>query len=150
MKRWQIVALVTVLALTMVLGACASPARPARPKPGEWTISSTDSSQFVLSGFTVNADGTGITEIYYQFKECECMGVRLSSGMVKSEREPMWPITGSQFTIDLVERIKYGPDWDIVIEGRFDETGTHACGTWEISSEGATCQAGTWKSSRAS
>jgi len=119
---------------------------PLQPKPGEWIIHSTGSSQFVLSGFTVNPDSMGITEVYYQFKEFECMGVQIS-GDVTSEREPMWPITGSQFTIDLVTRITYGPDWDIIIEGRFDETGTHASGTWEISSAGTICQTGTWESS---
>ena len=78
------------------------------------------------------------------------MNVQISGGVVNIERDPMWPITGSQFTIDLVEMIEYGPDWDIGIEGRFDETGTHASGTWEISSAGTTCQASTWESSRAS
>ena len=53
--------------------------------------------------------------------------------------------------------------WHIVIEGRFDETGTQASGTWAISStgkvhtfspissppssEGTVCQEGTWSAS---
>ena len=75
------------------------------------------------------------------------MGVQLS-GDVESSRDPVWPITGSQFTVDLDVRIQYGPDWDLVIEGSFDETGTHASGTWEVSVEGTTCQAGTWEAWR--
>jgi hypothetical protein len=124
-----------------------APPTPALPQPGEWTISSAGSSQFSLSGFTVNPDSTGITKVYYHFKECECMGVQLS-GDVESSRDPVWPITGSQFTVDLDVRIQYGPDWDLVIEGSFDETGTHASGTWEVSVEGTTCQAGTWEAWR--
>ena len=56
----------------------------------------------------------------------------------------MRPITGGQFTIETVEFNKYGADWDIiVIQGRFDETGTFTSCTWEISAEGTDHQAGT-------
>ncbi|HEY54837.1 MAG TPA: hypothetical protein G4N91_00955 [Dehalococcoidia bacterium] len=67
------------------------------------------------------------------------------SGDVETSWEPVRPITGGQFTIDLVVAPQYGPDWDIVIEGGFDETGTHASGTWEISAAGIPCKSGTWE-----
>ena len=176
MKRWLIIALIAASTLMGSLAGCGqsevaiSPEEESSsggvipptseeeatlpdktekyetPKAGDWTIVSTGSSEFNISGFTVNPDGTGITKIIYNFVKFQCMGVTISGG-VESSRVPMWHITGNQLTINLTERIQYGSDWDIIIEGSFDNTGTHASGTWEISSTGAICQKGAWEAS---
>ncbi|MBA7714236.1 hypothetical protein ES703_123253 [subsurface metagenome] len=123
---------------------------PALPKPGEWTAS-TGCSEFTFT-FTVSPDSKGIPEYSIDFTELTCPGTNAlyttTTGGWGATVEPMLPITGGQFSIETKEYFKYGPDWDIVIQGKFDETGTHASGTWEISVEGTTCQAGTWESSR--
>ena len=117
----------------------------APPTNGEW-IALTGCSEFTFT-FTVSPDSTGIPEYSMDFTEFKCGGVQISGGW-DATVEPMLSITGGQFTIETVEYNKYGPDWDIVIQGSFDETGTHASGTWKISAEGTTCQTGTWESSR--
>ncbi len=72
-----------------------------------------------------------------------------TSGGWRSQVEPILPITGGQFTIETEEEglgaVRY--TWDIVIQGKFDETGRHASGTWEVSSDGTTCHEGTWEAS---
>ena len=163
MKKFIIPLLTVVMVVSIIFAGCA-PATPsetppitptppetaeappptALPKPGEWTVL-TGLDNFMLA-FTVSPDSTGIAEISCDFKEFECMGVQISGGE-KIAREPMWPITGGQFTVDWVETMTYGPDWDVVIQGRFDETATHSSGTWEISSEGTICAEGTWEAS---
>jgi len=114
-----------------------APAPVALPKPGEWTAA-TGASEFEFTSFTVSPDSTSIT--------LTC-GPTTVSGKASLEKSPPWTITGGQFTIDWEEYLQYGPNWDIVIQGRFDETGTQASGTWEISAEGTACQEGTWEAS---
>jgi hypothetical protein len=126
----------------------ASPTPPATtripllPKPGEWTAA-TGSSKFTFT-LTVSPDSTGIAKVSFNFAEFKCGGVQ-SSGGVSVENRLLWPITGGKFNVDAEVR-----PWDIVIKGTFDESGTHATGTWEISSGGTSCQTGTWESSRGS
>jgi len=105
----------------------------APPTPGEWTTS----TEFGKLGFTVNSGSTGISKVSFDFAEFECGGVQMSGG-VSVETPDLWPITDGQFTVDV-----FISPWDVVIEGEFDETGTHASGTWEID----TCS-GTWEASR--
>ena len=58
---------------------------------------------------------------------------------------PPYPITDGQFTLDW-SSTTFG--MDTVIQGSFDETGTHASGTWEISVQGTDDrQTGTWEAS---
>jgi len=123
-----------------------APPAPAPPKPGEWNAS-TGASEFEFTSFTVSPDSTGIPEMSYSFREFKCGPTTVTAPGATIKRSPPWPITGGQFTIDWVERMEYGPDWDVVIQGKFDETATHASGTWEISSDGTTCQEGTWEAS---
>ena len=167
MKQFIIPLLTVVMVVSMIFVGCipapaeppeattpappiptSTPPAPALPTPGEWSAS-TGCREFTFT-FTVNPDGTGIPEYSYQFTgfECEFKGGRtqVSSG-VMAEISPPRPITGGQFTLDWVERIEYGPDWDAVIQGKFDETGTQASGTWEINAEGTVCQEGTWEAS---
>jgi len=118
---------------------------PALPKPGEWAAS-TGCSEFTFT-FTVSPDSTGIAEFYYCLTELECDGA-WSSAESTVECIQIIPITGSQFAIeDFTVARPFGERWSLTVQGRFDETGTHASGTWEISAEGTICQAGTWESS---
>jgi hypothetical protein len=118
----------------------------ALPKPGEW-MAQTGSNEFTFT-FTVNPDGTGIPEYHFLFTEFKCGGVQESVGWTATV-DPMLSITGGQFNIE-EERSWFDVSypWDTVIQGQFDETGTHASGTWEISSgEGTICAGGTWEAS---
>jgi len=124
------------------------------PQSGEW-VASTGSSQFTFT-FTINPDSTGITEFYYGLFAFDCAGWVLDVIPSTVERSSPWSITGGQFTIEFLpleyppfESPEYGPDWDIVFQGKFDETGRHASGTWEMSVDGETCQ-GTWEASPSS
>lgn len=158
MKKFVIPILTVVAVVSIIFAGCAGgtapaptaeePTTPELPKPGEWTAA-TGTSDFTFT-FTVSPNGTDIPKYSYQFTEFECEfkgGRTQVSGGVMVEISPPRPITGGQFTLDWVERIEYGPDRDIVIQGKFDETGTQASGTWEISAEGTICAEGTWEAS---
>ena len=162
MKKSVIPILTVVTVVSIIFAGCAggtapapaptaeepeaeAPATPELPKPGEWAAS-TGSSEFVFT-FTVNPNSTGITEIYYRLAEFECRGVS-SSAESTVECIQIIPITGGQFTIESLNVARpFGERWDLTVQGRFDETGRHASGTWEISAEGTTCQKGTWEAS---
>jgi hypothetical protein len=123
----------------------APPATPALPEPGEWTAS-TGVSEFAFT-FTVNPSSTGITEFYYRLTELECDGV-WSSAESTVECIQIISITSGQFAVeDFAVAEPYGERWGLTVRGRFDEAGTHASGTWEISAEGTICQEGTWEAS---
>lgn len=103
------------------------------PTPGVW-VASIDIGELQ---FTINADSTMIVycEVYLQkgiVSGCEWSGVSF-------EPQEGWPITDGRFTIALV--LTGG-----VIQGEFDETGTYASGTWEMSVCG-TIFSGTWEAS---
>jgi len=154
MRKVRILAIpllvVLVLLIGMGAGACGgregAPPTPALPKPGEWAAS-TGCSKFTFT-FTINPDSTGITEFYYCLTELKCDGVWQSAESVV-ECIQIIPIAGGQFAIEDFD-VAPPERWDLTVHGSFDETGTHASGTWEISSEGTICQAGTWESSRGS
>ena len=139
-----------LIALILVVVSCGTAAvveegedevTPVPPKPGEWAAS----TEFGELGFTVNPDGRGIAKVSFDFAEFKCGGIERSGGMSIAHETP-WPITDGQFTVDTT----IGPTvtWDIVIQGEFDKAGTHASGTWKISSAGTSCS-GTWESSPA-
>jgi hypothetical protein len=150
MRRAWIIAIPLLVALVLLLGmgvgACGSGVEeeetPTLPKPGEW-VASTECSEFTFT-FTVSPDSVGIAKISYDFNEFKCPGAQHSGG-VSVERPNLWPITNGQFTVDTY--IKSASPLDIVIQGRFDGTGMHASGTWEIGAEGTTCSAGSWEAS---
>ena len=171
MKKFIIPLLTVVMVVSIILAGCAPapptpptapttpgpaeqppeappppPPAPALPKPGEWNAA-TGATEFEFTSFTVSPDSTGIPEMSYSFREFKCGPTTVTAPGATIKRSPPWPITGGQFTIDWVERMEYGPDWDIVIQGKFDETGTQASGTWEISAEGTICQEGAWEAS---
>ena len=146
-RAWVIpISLLVVLVLLIGMGALAcggngdeSGAPPSGdgeevtlgpPTPGEWAAS----TEFGELGFTVNSDSTGITKVSFNFVEFECGGSSMSGG-VSTENPSLWSINDGLFTIETS-----GMFGEVVIEGEFDDTGTHAAGTWEINA----CS-GTWE-----
>jgi parallel beta-helix repeat protein len=106
----------------------------ALPMPGEWR-GSAEFGEFV---FIVNNSSTGISNISYNFSNWTC-GPITRSGGVSISHTPHWPITSGQFTIET----DFGGTLPMTIHGKFDETGTHASGTWEAVSSRVTCS-GAW------
>jgi len=130
----KIFIVVAVFAIILIpLAACGGTPGPegtlGPPTPGEWTAS----TGFGELMFTVNPDSTGIADVF-DFVEFECGGSQTSGGL-SVENPSLWSITDGQFTVDASL-----PLGEVVIEGEFDETGTHASGTWEING----CS-GTWE-----
>ncbi len=112
------------------------------PMAGEWVAS----IEIGDIWFIVNDDGTGITEYGIHIPgELSC-GNATASGITITFFYPVdpAPITGKQFNLERTS----SNDWEIIIEGSFDVTGTQASGTWQISSGGTTCASGTWTSTR--
>jgi hypothetical protein len=107
------------------------------PPPGEWS----GSAGFGELSFIVDSTSTGITEITYTLTDFSCGGV-VRNGSKTSTREPPWPITDSQFTIETT----FDPNFEMTLSGTFDETGTNASGSWEAISYGTICS-GTWDAS---
>jgi len=95
--------------------------------------------------FIVTPDSTGINRIglnlsiVYTCGDKQVTGPHVLMGDPDDPYDQICPITDGQFTID----------WStgLVIQGQFDETGTHASGTWEVSSKGTTCLVVTWQAS---
>ena len=114
------------------------------PTPGEWTITRWTGSQEVKwLTFTVSPDSTSLptnTWDLWGFKVTYKAGTYPYGGT---------PITDGQFILDFKTPwdIKGVPRLDIVLQGEFDETGTHASGTWEASAEGTPYAEGTWEAS---
>jgi len=145
------------------------------PQPGEW-VASTGSSEFTFT-FNVSPDGSGISSYTYEFEEfgfCGDYRVGKMTG-VYTGAVPIHPLpSGAEFSLVHDIQVYSGQDedpftgmsrmihiyWHIFIEGEFDETGTHASGTWRVSSEGkldfweeasetggTTCAEGSWEAS---
>ncbi|MCK4368473.1 MAG: hypothetical protein KAV68_02215 [Dehalococcoidales bacterium] len=167
MKRTWILAIPLLVALVLLIGmgagACdggngeeGAPPTSALPQPGEW-VASTGASEFTFT-FTVSPDSTSITDIVYYFEEFRCGGLRWGKGVIVGQEPiPLHSLpSGAEFTIDTEEQVYQGYQegryksihWYIFVQGIFDETSTHASGTWEISSAAATCQSGTWEAWR--
>jgi len=156
------------------------PPPTALPKPGVWTAS-TGATEFTFT-VTVNPDGTGISQYAFEFEEFGFCGDykvgKATVAITHSEPIPIHPLpSGAEFSFVDDQEVYSGEDedplpsiyrwihiyWHIVIEGQFDETGTQASGTWEVSSagpvhtissfssppssEGTVCQEGTWSAS---
>jgi len=121
-----------------------TPPAPGLPTPGGWTAS-TGAGEFTFT-FTVSSDGTSIETIHYELTT----QAYVQKGIVV----PRLPIVGGQFTFDTEAwaswRMMGEKGWDMVIQGSFDETGTHASGAWEISSAGTVLTAGIWEASPSS
>ena len=106
---------------------------PTLPMPGKWAAS----AEFGEFEFVVNKTGTGISSITYHFSNWRCGGVTQSGSV--DIRRVLAPITNDQFTI--VANI--GGTMTMTIQGKFDEPGMRASGTWEAI-VGATRCVGAW------
>ncbi len=125
----------------------------ALPQPGEWTAT-TGATEFTFN-FTVNSDGTGISQYTHEFEEFGYCGDyrvgKMTSEVSLGEPIPINPLSnGAEFSLVDDKQVYSGQEedplrgipgwihiyWHIVIEGQFDETGTQASGTWAISSTG--------------
>jgi hypothetical protein len=134
---------VLVLLIGMGVVACGGEATPGLPTPGGW-VASIDIGEL---RFIVSPDSTGISEVSLYFpEEFECGAHTMTNSIHGYKNPDLWLITDGRFT---VEPLATGY-WVIDVQGEFDETGTHASGTWSISAEGVTCQAGTWEASPSS
>lgn len=160
-KAWVLaISLLTVLVLLigMGVGACGgedgetiAPSgeeeeeelTPGPPAPGEWFVS-IDIGEL---RFTVSPDSTGISEFsLYIPGEFKCGISTWTDSLHRKEFPSLWLITDGRFTAEPTRAPRH---LHIVIQGEFDETGTRASGTWEISSEAGTiCAEGTWEASR--
>lgn len=111
---------------------------PSGPQSGDWAVD-TDFGTFT---FTVDASGTSVDQVAYQFSSFTCGSVTHSGGITVS-RPDGWPITGSEFDI----RNDMSPMMSLVVTvtGTFHSS-TAASGTWEILSNGTSCS-GNWTSS---
>jgi len=111
------------------------------PTTGLWKAS----TDFGDLKFTVNSDGTAVTEVSYVFSSWTC-GSSTKSGTIKITNASGWPITDRQFTIEN----DLNPDPSIsemmTITGTFDQSGNKASGTWEADLYDAVCS-GTWQAS---
>jgi hypothetical protein len=107
------------------------------PLLGTWT----GSAGFGELSFIVNATGTGITEITYTWIDFSCGGF-VRNGSIRVTRTSPWPITNNQFIIENT----FGPNFEVTLNGTFNQTGTNVSGNWEAVSNGTTCS-GTWNAS---
>ena len=108
------------------------------PKSGVWNVS-TEFGGFV---FTVNSDGTNITEIAITHSNWSCGGVTLGGTLTLSSN-PGWAITNRDFTIEQ----SFDPMSDnqvLTITGTFNNSGNEASGEWTEKVYGSTCS-GTWE-----
>ena len=118
------------------------PPEVALPRSGEWTAS-TGNIGFTFS-FTVSPERTSIARVSYELVGFR-YGSNTASGRYAITPYPRWNITDGQFTAGGTNL--YHPNLHIVIQGSFDETATHASGTWEISTEETESHTGTWEAS---
>ncbi len=106
------------------------------PRSGLWSAS----ADFGVFKFTVNPKATAITKMLLDFSRFKCGSISISSGKISVESQ--WPVNCNQFKVTVNLGL-----YKLVVRGKFDDTGTHAAGTWEIESIGAICS-GTWESDR--
>jgi hypothetical protein len=87
--------------------------------------------------FTVNAQSTAVTYIWFNFSMYSCGTVTVSGSV---GFESTWPITNNEFGMDVTAA---GGD-RFVFGGTFDQSGTQASGDWQVTLSGNTCS-GTWQ-----
>jgi hypothetical protein len=104
---------------------------------GEW-IATTDFGKLV---FTVDATGTKITKLSYQFSKLTC-GRTTNTGTMETSSE--WPITNGLFAV--MTSLDPGNHQTMNISGTYDAANQKFSGNWEEVSYGTTCS-GTWEAS---
>lgn len=105
----------------------------AQPQSGEW-IATTGFGEFAM---TVDSTGERINKIRVTFQSFTCSNVTLG-GTIISSRNPGWPITNNQFSIDR----DFGSA-QVNIAGTFSQSGQEASGTWNVKVSSTDC-GGTW------
>jgi len=106
----------------------------AKPESGDWNVT------VDFGEFTFTIDNERITKLSIRFSEYDCGGIKRSGGLSLGTKEG-WTINNNLFTMDAT--LMPG---EIIIKGKFDDTGKLASGTWQISTGGATCS-GQWEAS---
>ncbi|HEY54925.1 MAG TPA: hypothetical protein G4N91_01405 [Dehalococcoidia bacterium] len=121
---------------------------PTPPEPGEWTITRwtgptefrvltfTVSPFILITGYSYQYPGFWSGNLYTDHGSCRTAGPEYGEAIIDN-----------QFTDELRIPRGEGLYWDLVFQGEFDETGTHASGTWEASLEGSPYAEGTWEAS---
>ncbi len=156
---------IPLLALSALLIGCgAIQSLFATPTPtrlslkrGEWTASAESLGEFV---FKVAPDTTVITLVSFHFKQFTCGSSTTTERWLHGD---WWPNAGNtgtiidgQFTVSPQVSGRYAltfggsrPSFalfdEIIINGKFDDTGRRASGTWRAAWAGAVCS-GNWES----
>lgn len=136
----------------------ATPApTPISPQPGEWIASAEPLGEFV---FKVAPDGTIVTLASFHFKQFQCGSTTAKERWLHGDWLPDTNNTGTiinrRFTVSPQVSghyaLTFGGVWPsfslfdkITVSGKFDETGTHANGTWRVAWAGTVCS-GNWES----
>jgi hypothetical protein len=103
--------------------------------PGEWEATPTPA--FGTVDFTVNAQSSAITLIWFHFDNYMCGSAPFSGSVGFGST---WPITDRQFNIDHTDPM----GTRFVFGGTFTTLGDEASGTWQLTRSGSTCS-GTWQ-----
>jgi hypothetical protein len=126
---------ISVLILAALLLAGCGGATAKSPAPGEW-VATTDFGKLV---FTVDATGTKITMMSYQFSNWTC-GPTTNSGTIGVTHE--WPITDGKFSDD--ETFDPNGNQTMNFRGTYSAADKKFSGTWDEISFGSKCS-GTWE-----
>jgi hypothetical protein len=124
-----------VLILAALLLAGCGGATAKSPAPGEW-VATTNFGKLV---FTVDATGSKITKMSYQFSNWTC-GPTTNSGTIEASSE--WPITDGKFSID--ENLDPDGNQTMNFVGTYSAADQKFSGTWDEISYGSKCS-GTWE-----
>lgn len=118
--------------------AVATPA--IAPEPGMWF----GRTEFSLLQFTLNAQGTAITEVVFILDTLPCTGGPSGTARLTRSSRTGWPVSGLQFTIEAQFPVQ---GLATTVQGTF-ASHTEASGTWTAVSSGTTCS-GAWETGRA-
>jgi len=113
------------------------PAAAKPPAAGDW-VASTDYGKLV---FTVDATGTKITKMSYQFSNWGC-GPGTVSGSITASAS--WPISDNKFSID--DNLSSSPNGNDTMStsGTYNPTTQKFAGTWSEDAYGNNCS-GSWE-----
>ncbi len=111
------------------------PALFGQPHSGDWHCTA-DFGEFTL---TVNSASTHINKVSYSFSSWSCGPVTISGG-VAFGKNPGWPISNNQFTIE--NKLDFQGNEVMTLQGAFAGT-DQVSGTWNAVMHGTSCS-GTW------
>ncbi len=109
------------------------------PEPGLWL----GRTEFSRLQFTLNAQGTAITEFVLMLDTLPCTGGHPGTGRITSSNAAGWPVSDLRLTIETAF-----PELGLAmtVHGQFSSDST-ASGTWEAVSAGMACS-GAWDTDR--